>query len=135
VFLLDTNVVSELRRPKPDTRVSGWFSATITTDLYISVVTVMELEIGVRRMERRDGDQGRRLRSWLEDQVREAFDGRILPVDLDIARQAAVLQVPNPRPHLDALIAATAKVRGFSVVTRNTADFQSTGIDIVDPWA
>ncbi len=95
----------------------------------------MELEIGVGRVERRDPDSGRLLRSWLVDQVLTAFESRILAVDLDVARRAARLHVPDPKPERDTLLAATAAAHDLTVVTRNTVDFRFAGVDIIDPWS
>ncbi|WP_436697839.1 type II toxin-antitoxin system VapC family toxin [Nocardioides sp. BYT-33-1] len=134
-YLLDTNVVSELRKPAADRRVVAWASALGKRDAFLSVVTIRELEAGVLLVERRDAEQGFRLRAWFEQSVLAGYADRILPVDLAVARRAAVLHVPDPRPERDALIAATALVHGFAVATRNVADFAPTGVRIVDPWA
>jgi predicted nucleic acid-binding protein len=137
MYLLDTNVVSELRKVeagRADPRVQAWERRTDAASLFISIVTVLELELGALLMERRDQRQGRVLRSWLEDQILPAFANRILVADVAIARRAAILQVPDPRPYRDALIAATAVVHGFTVVTRNIRDFQSVGVPLINPW-
>lgn len=134
-YLLDTNVVSELRRPRAAGPVREWIRAQSPASLAISVVTLLELEIGVRRMEERDPNQGRLLRQWLDERVRTAFRGRILPIDAAVAVQAAELHVPDPRPERDSLIAATALVHGLIVATRNTGDFAPTGCRLLDPWA
>lgn len=102
--------------------------------LFVSVITIMELELGVAVKERRDAEQGSRLRTWLNEQVVAAFADRVLSVDLPVARAAAALHVPDHRPGRDALIAATAKTCHMTVVTRNVRDFVSTGVDILDPW-
>ncbi|KAF0848817.1 type II toxin-antitoxin system VapC family toxin [Nocardia caishijiensis] len=135
-YLLDTNVLSELRKSarSADPRVRAWIAARRPSELYLSVVTIMEIDIGIGRVERRDADQGKRLRAWLDDTVLDAFDGRILAVDLAVARRAARLHVPDPRPERDALIAATADEHGMTVVTRNTKDFAPTGAPVIDPW-
>jgi hypothetical protein len=138
MFLLDTNVVSELRKirlGKADAYVAAWADSVDATDLYLSVITVQELETGVLLAERRDPVQGAVLRAWLNDQVLPAFAGRVLPVDTAVALRSARLHVPNQRPVLDALIAATALVHGMTVATRNVADFEHTGAKTINPWA
>jgi hypothetical protein len=138
MYLLDTNVVSELRKVrlgKADAGVARWADEVATGDLYLSVVTIQELEIGVALAERRDPRQGTLLREWLEQRVFPAFDGRILPVDLAVARRSASLHVPDPRPVRDALIGATALVHGMAVVTRNMVDFEPMGVALLNPWA
>jgi hypothetical protein len=137
MFLLDTNVVSELRKirlGKADAYVAAWADSVDATDLYLSVITVQELETGVLLAERRDPVQGAVLRAWLNDQVLPAFAGRVLPVDTAVALRSARLHVPNQRPVLDALIAATALVHGMTVATRNVADFDQTGVRTINPW-
>lgn len=136
-FLLDTNVVSELRK-RPgvvNPQVVSWAQRHPARDLYISVVTVMEIELGVALLERRDRRQGAALRQWMEAGVLAGFAGRILPVDVEVALGGAHLHVPDPRPERDAFIAATADAHGLTVVTRNLKDFQSTGVAAMDPWA
>lgn len=103
-------------------------------DLHVSVITVLEVEIGVARLERRDPARGVVLRRWFEDDLLPAFAERTVPVDLDAVRLAAAVHVPDPRPERDALIAASAIARGLVVVTRNTRDFASLGVDLLDPW-
>ena len=138
MYLLDTNVVSELRKirlGKADHHVADWAEGVDATDLYLSVITIQELEIGVLRAERRDLSQGAVFRAWLNDQVLPAFTDRILPIDTAVAQRSARLHVPDPRPVRDGLIAATALVHGMTVVTRNVADFEVTGVPILNPWA
>lgn len=135
MFLLDTNVVSELRRPeRADARVRSWAAATPLEFYAISVVTLQELERGTLLMERRNAQQGAVLRRWLEEEVVKRLALRILPIDSAIARLCARLHVPDPRPERDALIAATALVHGLTVVTRNTADFEPMGVPLLNPW-
>jgi predicted nucleic acid-binding protein len=137
MFLLDTNVVSELRKVragKADAQVDAWARAVPAASLFLSVIVVQELEIGVLLAERRDAVKGAILRVWLEGHVLPAFSGRILPVDLGVCRRSAPLHVPNPRPTRDGLIAATALVHGLTVVTRNVGDFQPTGVAVFNPW-
>ena len=137
MLLLDTNVVAELRRVhsgKADPNVTRWAETLDTAALFISTITIHELEIGVLLAERRDPQQGAVLREWLETLVLPAFDGRTLPVDTAVARRAAKLHVPDPQPINDALIAATALVHGMTVATRNLMDFTATGVSLVNPW-
>jgi predicted nucleic acid-binding protein len=137
MYLLDTNVVSELRKARAgraDPTVVAWAAAVPTAAMFVSVVTLQEIEIGVLLAERRDPAQGAILRRWLEDQVIPAFEERTLPVDTAVARRSALLHVPDPRPVRHALIAATALVHGMSVVTRNVVDFAPMGARVLDPW-
>lgn len=137
MFLLDTNVISELRKAKAgkaDPNVIGWANGVSTASLFISVITVLELEMGVLQVERRDLIQGAVLREWLDQRVLPAFQNRILPIDEQIARRCAHFHIPDPMSERDALIAATASVHHMTVVTRNTSDFQSSGIPLLNPW-
>ena len=138
MYLLDTNVVSELRKARAGRahpNVTAWAAKAAVANLFVSVVTLQELEIGVLLAERRDPPRGAILRRWLEDHVLPTFTDRALPIDLPVARRSAALHVPDPRPVRDALIAATALVHGFTLVTRNVADFEPTGAKLLDPWA
>lgn len=138
MYLLDTHVVSELRKVRlgqADAHVAQWADSVDASALFISVVTVQELEIGGLLAERRDASQGAVLRTWMNQHVLPAFDQRILPVNTAIVLRSARLHVPDPRPVRDGLIAATALVHGMTVVTRNVADFAPTGVRILDPWA
>ena len=137
MFLLDTNVVSELRKirlGRADKNVAQWADSVDAVDLYLSAITVQELELGVLLVERRDPAQGAIFRTWLESHVLPAFAGRILPVDTAVAQRCATLHVPDPGPAMDSLIAATALVHGMILVTRNVADFESSGVTILNPW-
>lgn len=135
-YLLDTNVISELRKPagRAEPNVHAWARQQSTSDLSISVITVMEIEIGVARLERRDPRQGEVLRKWLERDLLAAFSTRISPIDLAVVRRAATMHVPDPRPERDVLIAATALTLNLVVVTRNASDFQPLGVEVLDPW-
>lgn len=137
MYLLDTNVLSELRKVKKgkcDPAVFAWSQTMSPLDLFVSVVTIFELEVGILLLERRDRLQAARMRHWLNDQIIPAFAGRILNVDLMIALTCATLHVPDKRPERDAFIAATALETDFIVVTRNVRDFQGTGVRLLNPW-
>ncbi|WPD21038.1 MAG: type II toxin-antitoxin system VapC family toxin [Candidatus Electrothrix aestuarii] len=137
MYLLDTNVVSELRKAgtnKIDHNVQLWASQLTVPDLYLSVITLLELEMGILLLERKDSEQGAILRSWFDEYVIPAFSGRILDIDSTIALHCAALHVPDHQSDRDALIAATALVHGMTVVTRNIADFEPTGVALLNPW-
>jgi len=137
MYVLDTNVVSELRKirlGKADSQFAIWADSIEAMDLYLSVITIQELEIGVLLAERRDPSQGAVFRLWLNGHVIPAFNGRILDVDTAVAQRSAKLHIPDPRPARDGLIAATALVHGMTVVTRNVADFEPTGVKTLNPW-
>jgi toxin FitB len=137
VFLLDTNVVSELRKvaaAKGDAAVTAWEQRVFAADLFVSVITVFEIEIGVLQLELRDPIQGDRLRHWFAEVFQPSFRGKVLPVDEAVALRAASMHVPNRRPDRDAFLAATALVYGMTVVTRNVRDFEGTGVKLLNPW-
>jgi toxin FitB len=137
MFLLDTNVISGLRKirlNRADKNVARWADRVDANALFLSATTLQELEIGVLLAERRDPLQGALLRTWFSTRVLPVFVERILAVDHAVAMRSAALHVPNPGPFRDSLIAATALVHGMTLVTRNVADFQASGVDIVNPW-
>ena len=137
MYLLDTNIVSELRKVtsgKAHPNVSAWASQASLTTLFLSSITILELETGVLLMERRDATQGSLLRQWLTDRVLPAFHDRILYVDTEVALICAKLQIPSARPYADSLIAATALVHRLTIVARNAKDFATTGVPVFDPW-
>jgi predicted nucleic acid-binding protein len=135
MYILDTNVISELRKGRKAQRsVRMWEQAMPSSSFYLSVVSVLELEIGVLLVERRDRNQGTVLRAWMDGHVLPSFSGRILAIDTVVAQRCALLHVPNPGSGRDALIAATALVHGMTVVTRNVSEFQATGVPVVNPW-
>lgn len=137
MYLLDTNVVSELRKArigKADANVLAWAEPIPVGSLFLSAITILELDTGVLLVERRDAAQGAMLRSWLDHSVLPAFEQRILAVDADVARRCARLHVPDRRQDRDALIAATALVHAMTVVTRDIADFSGLGVPLLDPW-
>jgi predicted nucleic acid-binding protein len=137
MFLLDTNVISELRKAragKADRNVTAWIQTVPAGSLYLSAIVIQELEIGTLRAERRDPSKGAILRAWMDEHVLPTFSERILPVDTNVARRSAALHIPDPRPIRDALIAATALTHSMTIVTRNVGDFESTGVQILNPW-
>ena len=135
MFLLDTNVVSELRRPKrADSNVVAWASTIPAASFFLSALSILEIELGTLRIARKDAAQGAVLRAWIDEQILPRFEGRILAVDTAVAQRCARLHIPDPRGERDALIAATAMVHGLTVVTRNVADFKSIGVALLNPW-
>ncbi len=137
MYLLDTNVISELRKAntgKADRHVKAWAKSIPPESMYLSAICVLELERGTLLMERKDPFQGALLRSWMEDHVLPTFAGRILVVDIPVALRCATLHVPDPRSYRDAMIAATALVHGMTIVTRNVSDFRRTGVAVLNPW-
>lgn len=136
-YFLDTHVIYEPHKAKSgkaDIKVVAHTQGVSASSLFVPVVTILKLETGILLIERRDALQGSVLRSWLENQVLPSFMGRILSVDVPVAQCCVKLHVPNPRSDRDALIAAIGLVRRMAVVTRNIADFQATGVEILNPW-
>lgn len=135
MFLLDTNVLSELRRrERTHPKVAKWADSVHATDLYLSAITILEIEVGTLLLARRDPAQAGLLRDWIDSKVLPAFAERILAVDTAVAQRCARLHVPDPRAERDALIATTSLVHRLCVVTRNVADFQPMGVDLLNPW-
>lgn len=137
MYVLDTNVLSELRKVrlgKADGNLTAWTEGVDAADLFVSAITIMELEFGVLSIERKDAAQGAMLRLWLERYVLPEFSGRTLPIDTAVAQRCARLHMPDKRCERDALIAATALVHGMTVVTHNVADYKPTGVALINPW-
>lgn len=135
MYVLDTNVISELRqgKPKQSPQVRAWAAAQPASQLFLSAITMLELEKGVLALERRTPPQGHALRDWLTG-VHAAFAGRILPFTEHTAILCAAMHIPNPRSDRDAMIAATALEHGMTVVTRNVVDFAGSGVQLINPF-
>ncbi len=137
MYLLDTNVISELRKIKPgkaDRNVAAWSASVAAEMLFVSTISLHEIEHGILLKERSDPTQGAILRAWFDNHVLPAFAGRVLDVDTAVALRSARLHVPDPRPTRDAFIAGTALQHGMTIVSRNTADFEPMGTTILNPW-
>jgi len=137
MFILDTNVVSELRKAavgKADKQVIAWAKGVPTSSLYLSSITILEIEWGILLKERKDQSQGAILRAWFENHVQPAFSDRVLPIDTAVAKRCAKLHVPNPCSDRDAFIMATALAHGMTLVTRNIDDFKHFGGELLNPW-
>jgi predicted nucleic acid-binding protein len=132
-FLLDTNVVSETRRKRPDAKVLSWYRRADPASLYISVLTLGEIAKGVVQYSNRDKAQSEALHRWLNT-TRDLYADRIVPIDAEIAEAWGKIAAPRPRPVIDGLLAATAIVRNMTLVTRNVGDLADSGAAIVDPW-
>lgn len=127
-------MISELRKgARADRHVRGWFSALSDEEIFLSAVTIGELERGVDLIRRRDPVAAGAIGGWLESLVR-SYEDRVLPVDLTVAREWGRLNVPDPLPVIDGLLAATAKVHGLTLATRNVRDVERTGVDLLNPF-
>jgi predicted nucleic acid-binding protein len=133
--VLDTNVVSELRRPhRADPNVVKWAAGIPAIQFFLSAISLLEIERGALQVARKDPTQGSVLRAWIDDQLLTYFENRVLAVDSAVALRCARLHIPDPQSERDALIAATALVHGMTVVTRNVDDFEATGVNLLNPW-
>lgn len=136
MIILDTNVVSELRKQSTgrcDNNVSQWSESIDISNTYLSVITVLEIELGIRQIERRDKTQAGVLQDWF-DKLMSVYENRLIPIDKPVALQAAALHVPDPKPERDALIASCALAHGSALATRNTKDFKHMGLKLINPW-
>lgn len=132
-YLLDTNVISELRKSSPDASVEAWYDSVPGSQLFVSVLTIGEIRLGVERMRRKDAEKAASLENWLT-RLETAYVDHIVPVDSAIADTWARLSVPDPLPVIDGLLAATARDRGWTLVTRNTKDVRRTGVRVLNPF-
>ena len=133
-YLLDTDVVSEVRRRRPDPGVQRWFDTVDARELVLSVLVVGEIEQGIERLRARDLVQARALTSWL-DGLRSGFADRIVPITIDVALTWGRLNATRPVPVVDGLLAATAITYDWTLVSRNERDLTTTGVRLVNPWA
>jgi len=132
-YLLDTNVISELRKPRPDACVLAWYETVASGEIFISALTIGEIRIGIERLRRRDGEQAKVLEKWLRG-LQVIYRDRVINVDTDVAEEWGRLNVPDPLPVIDGLLAATARVRGWTLVTRNIADVTRSGASLLNPF-
>jgi predicted nucleic acid-binding protein len=132
-YLLDTNVVSELRRRQPDRHVLAWFESVPSARLFLSVLTVGEIRLGIERLRRKDAVRAEGLEWWLRG-LRDTYRDHVIDVDAETAQEWGRLNVPDPLPVIDGLLAASAKVRGWTLVTRNTADLARCGVAMINPF-
>jgi predicted nucleic acid-binding protein len=132
-FLLDTNVVSEIRKPRPDPNVQVWLTSVPEADLHLSVLVVGEIRQGVERLRRRDPARAAPYEAWLSELARR-FADRLVPVTVEVCEEWGRLNVPAPLPVVDGLMAATAKVRDWTFVTRNVADLGRADVRLLNPF-
>ena len=136
MYLLDTNVISELRKPetKRNQQVSQWFKQSHINQFFLSSTTILEIEMGILKLDRKDPIQASKIKTWFNKGVLDVFAERVLPFDTNIALACAALHIPNPRSERDAMIAATASVHDLTLVTRNIKDFKHINLKIINPW-
>jgi hypothetical protein len=132
-YLLDTNVVSELRRREPDARVLDWYATVPSAQLFLSVLTIGEIRLGIERLRRKDPVQADALDRWLRG-LRGSFADHVVDIDQETAQEWGRLNAPDPLPVIDGLLAATARVRGWTLVTRNVADLAGSGVTLLNPF-
>lgn len=135
MFLLDTNVVSELRKAaRCDVRVAAWQEARKTEACFLSAITLLEIRLGIELARKKDWNKAKSLEVWLDGRVRRSFAGRILAVDEAVGEMCGRLHAERPRSFRDGLILATAAVHQLAVVTRNVKDFADGGVKVINPW-
>lgn len=132
-YLLDTNVISEIRKRSPDPQVLAWFSSLAADAAFISALTIGEIRQGIERLRRKDQEQADLLQRWLEG-LRISYADRIIAMDAAVAEEWGRMNVPGPLPVIDGLLAASAKAHGLTLVTRNTADLARSGAALLNPW-
>lgn len=132
-YLLDTNILSEVRKPHGDANVRSWFAEVGSDELYVSVLTLGEVRQGTERLKRRDEAQAAVIERWLEG-LAASYRERLLPVDLEVVDAWGRLNVPDPLPVIDGLLAATALVHSLTLVTRNTKDVERSGVPLINPF-
>jgi len=133
-YLLDTNVVSELRKREPDPHVLAWYATATSAELFLSVLTIGEIRLGIERLRRKDEQQADLLERWLQG-LHAAYRDHLVDVDARVAEEWGRLNVPDPLPVIDGLLAASARVHGWTLVTRNTADLRRSGVALLNPFA
>jgi toxin FitB len=133
-FLLDTNIVSEIRKKAPNAGVSAWFTSVPASDLFLSVMVIGEIRQGIERLARRDPAQAQAVNRWL-GRLTDVYGDRIVPITAEVAEAWGRLNVPDPVPVVDGLLAATALVHGWTLVTRNVGDVASTGVRLLNPFS
>jgi predicted nucleic acid-binding protein len=132
-YLLDANVISELRKREPDPNVAAWYDTVTSAEIYISALTIGEIRLGIERLRRKDAAQAGHLEQWLQG-LRATYQDHIVGIDTDVAEEWGRLNVPDPMPVIDGLLAATARARGWTLVTRNTADLARCAVTLVNPF-
>jgi toxin FitB len=132
-YLLDTNVISELRKRHPDAHVLAWYESVTSAEMFISALTIGEIRLGIERLRRKDSTQADLLEQWLRG-LRATYRDHIISVDTDVADEWGRLNVPDPLPAIDGLLAASAKIRGWTLVTRNPADLVPSGVLLLNPF-
>ncbi len=133
-FLLDTNVISEARRPQPNPNLKKWLASVAAPELFISVLVVGEIRQGIERLRGRDANRAAAYEAWLA-MLRRDYVDRVLPITADISEEWGRLNAPDPLPVVDGLMAATARIHDLTLVTRNVADVSRTGVRLLNPFA